>query len=190
MFSTPIVDSLDELIKSAVKYSKNTGINKILIFSQNGESGLKLKKYVDELNPSVQVVTIMFPANEPVFIENEEGHVEEVIPNDINSDINSKLLKENVQVIFGTLPLDNVVVPGVPNSINLTIKNTLSMFTPGLQLAVQAVLIATDHGILNFGEPVISIVGDVAISASAANSRLIFHSEYGLKIDSIIAKKQ
>ncbi|WP_273706930.1 hypothetical protein [Leuconostoc mesenteroides] len=190
MFDIPIVDELNSLIKEAVKYAERTGIKKIVIFSQNGDSGLKLKKYVDEINSEAKVITIMFPANEPVFVENEEGNVDEIIPNDTSTEINKKMRASGIEVIFGTLPLDNVVVPGTPNAINLTIKNTLSMFTPGLQLAVQAILIATDHDSLSFGDPVISIVGDVAISARAANSRMLFHSKYGLKIEDIIAKKQ
>lgn len=190
MFNTPIVDNLEELFEQAVNYSIENSIKKIVIFSKDGNSGLKLKKYADEKGVDAAIITIMFPANEPVFIENDEGDVEETIPNNTSTEMNKKLQAAGIEVVFGTLPLDNIIIPGTPNAINLTIKNTLSMFTPGLQLAVQAILIATDHDALNFGENVISIVSDVAISAHAANSRMLFHSKYGLKIEDIIAKKQ
>lgn len=190
MFETPIVENLEELFEKATDYAVKNDIKKIVIFSQNGSSGLKLKEYVDRSGINVKIITIMFPANEPVFIENEAGDVEEIIPNNTKKSINKELRDNDVDVLFGTLPLDNIIVPGTANTINLTIKNTLSMFTPGLQLAVQAILIATDHDSLSFGEPAVAIVGDVAISALAANSRLLFHSKYGLKIQDIIAKKQ
>lgn len=191
MFKTKQVSNLDELMKEAVNYSTENDIDKIVIFSKNGESGLQLKNIVNHLGAKLDVHVIMFPANEPMFVENEDsGEIEEIILNNTKSSIYQSLEEKNINVIYGTLPLDNVVVPGATNDINLAIKNTLSMFTPGLQLAIQSIMIATDHGVLKFGEKVVSIVSDVAISATAANSRLLFHPEYGLKIGDIIAKKQ
>lgn len=187
---TDIVDNLDEIMDSSIKYATAKSISKILIFSKDGNSAITLKKMVQAKNSSIDVIAVLFPANERLFRRDEDGEVKEFIPNSLDKKTMSDLKSLSVQFLYGTLPLDTVIVPGTSNNIYNTIKKTLALFTPGLQLAIQGILMATDQGFLKDSERVISVVGDIAVDASSANSRLMFHPKYGLSINHIIAQKK
>lgn len=186
---TSIVSNLKELIDSAIEYAKNNNINKILIFSKNGDSAKKLKIALRK-EQSIKVVAVLFPANERFFNRDKNGEVKELIPNPVNTKSLQELQKMEIACIYGTLPLENVIVPGTSNDVYNTIKRTLSLISPGLQLAIQGVLMATDQGILDNNEHVVSIVSDIAVDVRSANSRLMFHPKYGLNIEHIIAQKK
>lgn len=187
---TDIVDNLDEIMDSSIEYAMNESINKILIFSKNGNSAIKLKHMLQEKSNSISVIAVLFPANERLFERDEDGKVNEIIPNSLDKNTMSNLKSLSIQPVYGTLPLENVIVPGASNNIYSTIKQALSLFSPGLQLAVQGVLMATDQGFLKDNERVVSIVSDIAIDVNSANSRLMFHPEYGLSINHIVAQKK
>jgi len=187
---TDIVDNLDEIMNSSIEYAENESIDKILIFSKDGNSAIKLKKKLQAKNNSIKVIAVLFPANERLFQRNKDGEVNEFIPNSLDKEIMSNLKSLSIQPVYGTLPLENVIVPGASNNIYSTIKQALSLFSPGLQLAVQGILMATDQGFLKDNERVISVVGDIAIDANSANSRLMFHPKYGLSINHIVAQKK
>ncbi|ARN92928.1 hypothetical protein AZI11_08440 [Levilactobacillus brevis] len=187
---TDIVDNLDEIMDSSIEYAMNESINKILIFSKNGNSAIKLKHMLQEKSNSTSVIAVLFPANERLFERDEDGKVNEIIPNSLDKNTMSNLKSLSIQPVYGTLPLENVIVPGASNNIYSTIKQALSLFSPGLQLAVQGVLMATDQGFLKDNERVVSIVSDIAIDVNSANSRLMFHPEYGLSINHIVAQKK
>ena len=187
---TNIVGNLDEIMNSAVEYAITESINKILIFSKNGDSAIKLKKILQTKDNSIDVIAVLFPANERLFQRDKDGKVNEFIPNSLDKKVMSNLKSLSVQPVYGTLPLENVIVPGTSNNIYSTIKQTLSLFAPGLQLAIQGILMATDQGLLKDNERVISIVSDIAVDAKSANSRLMFHPQYGLSINHIIAQKK
>lgn len=187
---TNIVDNLDEIMNSSIEYAMNESIDKILIFSKDGNSAIKLKKKLQKKDNSIDVIAVLFPANERLFQRDEDGKVNEFIPNSLDKKIMGSLKSLSIQPIYGTLPLENVIVPGTSNNIYSTIKQTLALFSPGLQLAIQGILMATDQGLLKDSERVISIVGDIAVEAKSANSRLMFHPKYGLSINHIIAQKK
>jgi len=187
---TDIVDNLDEIMNSSIEYAENESIDKILIFSKDGNSAIKLKKKLQAKNNSIKVIAVLFPANERLFQRNKDGEVNEFIPNSLDKEIMSNLKSLSIQPVYGTLPLENVIVPGASNNIYSTIKQALSLFSPGLQLAVQGILMATDQGFLKDNERVVSVVSDIAIDANSANSRLMFHPKYGLSINHIVAQKK
>lgn len=187
---TDIVDNLDEIMNSSIEYAKNESIDKILIFSKDGNSAIKLKQKLQSKNNSIKVIAVLFPANERLFQRDKDGEVNEFIPNSLNKEIMSNLKSLSIQPVYGTLPLENVIVPGASNNIYSTIKQALSLFSPGLQLAVQGILMATDQGFLKDNERVVSVVSDIAIDANSANSRLMFHPKYGLSINHIVAQKK
>lgn len=187
---TNIVDNLDEIMNSSIEYAMNESIDKILIFSKDGNSAIKLKKKLQKKDNSIDVIAVLFPANERLFQRDEDGKVNEFIPNSLDKKIMGSLKSLSIQPVYGTLPLENVIVPGTSNNIYSTIKQTLALFSPGLQLAIQGILMAADQGLLKDSERVISIVGDIAVEAKSANSRLMFHPKYGLSINHIIAQKK
>ncbi|WP_046783453.1 hypothetical protein [Lactiplantibacillus plantarum] len=187
---TNMVNEFSDIIESSLHYAYENKINKILIFSKNGDSALALKKQLSEKNTSIKIMAILFPANEHFFKRDNDGNVEEFIPNSPRKGKINILEQAEIQPIYGTLPFENVIVPGTTNNIYSTIKQTLSLVSPGLQLAVQGVLMATDQGFLSDNEHVISIVSDISVDITSANSRLMFHPQYGLNINHIIAQKK
>lgn len=187
---TNVVDNLEKIMASSVQYAIDESISKILIFSKDGNSAIKLKKLAKTKNSSIDIIAVLFPANERLFKRDTNGNISEFVPNSLDTKIMSDLKSLSIKSVYGTLPLENVIVPGTSNNIYSTIKQTLALFSPGLQLAIQGILMATDQGFLKDNERVISIVGDVAVDANSTNSRLMFHPKYGLSINNIVAKKK
>lgn len=188
---TTIVHNLDDILEETAKFATTHTVKKVIIFSKNGESALSLQKYLSqEENTTTQVIAVLFPANERTFRRDKEGAVQEFVPNPLDKATLKQLEDADIKPVFGTLPFENVIVPGASNNIYTTIKRSLSLISPGLQLAIQAALMATDQGAIDAGEDTISVVGDIAISLKATNSRLLFHPKYGLKIHQIITQIQ
>lgn len=68
------------------------------------------------------------------------------------------------------------------------IKETLGLVSGGLHLCVQAVLMATDSGVVMPGEKVIAMSADTSIITFGTNSTFLFHPSRGLNIHKIICK--
>lgn len=191
MFAKPSED-LKDLMLNTLNYAEQIKVENIVIFSKNGQAGIDLQNMIEEKKLSITLTVVLFPANEHIILVDHEGKKHEKKPNDLyDIELQKRILhlkEKKVNVIFGTLPFDNIIVPGTENQINITIKNTLNLFSSGLQLAVQAILISTDQGIYQPNDSVISIVGNVSILATATNSRMLFHPTEGMKIIDIISK--
>lgn len=69
-----------------------------------------------------------------------------------------------------------------------TINETLTLFSGGMRLCVQAIIMATESGSLEPGETVIALSADTAIVARATLKSLLFDNEEGMEIYEIICK--
>lgn len=182
--TTKITNNLKELLKVAADFAIDEKINYVIIFTKDGKAAIQLKELCGE---KVSVLAATFPMNELMFTRDEEK-IKSFKAETSKKEVKVGLENKGIKVIAGTMPLDNMIVPGGDNSINATIKNTLALFSDGMQLAVQGVLMATDHGDILPGERVLSVVSDTVIDVNATNSRLLFHPKFKMEINSIVAK--
>jgi len=173
-----------KVLELVLKRAEELSINKIIIFTSNGDTALKLR----EINKEVEVIAVSFPYNQEFNVKDKEGKRQKVIPKTSKSKVQEKLFKNDIQLVQGTMPLSEIIIPGTREVKKSTILNTLSLISGGLSFCVQSVLMATDSGLLEKGEDVIAMSADTALVANSANTQWLFHPVDGLEIKEIICK--
>lgn len=185
--TTFVCQSSDALYFESIKYAHNNGIKKVLLFIQKKDKILELASYIQSNKFNIDIIGVTFPSNEKMYIE-KENEITEYIPPAANGYEIKNILSENgIKLISGTLPFEGIVVPGSSSNPYMVIKQTLGLISPGLQNSVQSVLMATDQGILNPLEKVVSMNNQISIEVEASNTRFLFHPLEGLKIKHFVA---
>lgn len=176
----------DSLYFKSIQHADENNIKNVLLFIQNKEKILELKSFINEKGYDVEIIGVTFPSNEKMYMK-KQGKMITYIPHAADGDeIKNALLSRGVKLISGTLPFEGIVVPGASVNPYQVIKQTLGLFSSGLQNVVQSILMATDQGAIKPLEKVIAMNNTISIEASAANTRLLFHPSDGLKINQIL----
>lgn len=184
-----IVNDLEDLIITSVNHAIKRKISTILIFSRTKDSVLMVKEALDNVSENeIKVVCVTFPINQVYLTRNEE---EEIVPIEIelhDSKIRDDLRKQGVEIISGMMPFDDIITRSSEVNMHSLIEESLTIVHRALPLAVEAVLMATDAGLVVPGEKVVSIVNGISIETNGTNSRYLFHPQKGMEIDEIISK--
>lgn len=167
------------LVKARVK---SLGINKIVIFTGDGEGPLKAAKALAGLG--VKIIAVSFPYKQEI----EESGDKRIIPRTSLPEVQEALRKHGIQLVLAHMPLNGIILPGIRDPLLYTMRYTLKMFSGGLRLCVEAITMATDAGALEPGEEVVAMSADTAIVATASSTQFIFHPTKGLDIREIICK--
>ena len=178
------VKNINELFHISKKYAIDNNISNILVFAKKIENVLNLSRLLSDTD--IKLIGTTFPSNQILYIENETGEVEEIIPEILSQESREILNKNNIPLISSTLPLDPVVIPGTNYSPYTVLSQTLNLFGEGTNIAVQSALMAVDNGFLNPSERVLSLTASLAVDLYATNTRFIFHPEKGLEINEIL----
>lgn len=184
--STYKFQNSDSLYFKSIEYANEHNIKHVLLFIQNQEKIMELNSLINEKEFDVNIIGVTFPSNEKMYIK-EQGKMIQYVPHAADGDeVRTALTKQGIRLISGTLPFEGIVVPGAPVNPYEIIKQTLGLFSPGLQNVVQSILMTTDQGVVLPSEKVIAMNNSVSIEASAANTRFLFHPLDGLKIHRIL----
>jgi uncharacterized protein len=175
----------DDTIKLSIARAKESNIKKILVFTADGIAPLNMVNYLQ--GSDIKIYAVSFP-NQLPFYRKEEDQVMEFFAKTSEEDVKKKLEENNITLIQGVMPFEEIVIPGSPDSRGTIIKETLSLISGGLNLCIQAVIMATDSGHVLPGEDVISMSADTSIIVNGVNSRYLFHPLKGLQIKEIICK--
>jgi uncharacterized protein len=175
----------DDTIKLSIARAKELNIKKILVFTADGIAPLNMVNYLQ--GSDIKIYAVSFP-NQLPFYRKEEDQVIEFFAKTSEEDVKKKLEENNITLIQGVMPFEEIVIPGAPDSRGTIIKETLSLISGGLNLCIQAVIMATDSGHVLPGEDVISMSADTSIIVNGVNSRYLFHPLKGLQIKEIICK--
>jgi len=162
------------------------GIKKILVFTSGGKGALELKERVG--GEDIHVIAVSFPNLMPFFEKEEDGGVREFYPDTSFDEVKTKLENNNIQLVQGAMPFEDVIVPGARDAKMRAMKEALNLVSGGLKLCVQAVLMATDNGAIKPGENVVAMSADTSILTIGSNSTFLFHPSKGLQIGKIICK--
>jgi len=172
-------------IELALERSKELNINKILVFTRNGETALKIRKN----NKDIDIIAVSFPYKQEFLLPGKNDNENKtVIPETSLSKTKEMLSKNNIKLLQGTMPLSEITIPGLKETKKQTIYYTLLLISGGLNLCVQSILMATDSGLLETGEEIIAMSADTAIVATGTNTHWLFHPIKGLEIREVICK--
>lgn len=161
-------------------------IKKILVFTADGEGAFSVKrKFNDE---SIKILAATFPYKKEFRKKSKDNETITIIPDTSKKELRDKLNSQNIELVQGVMPFQDIILPGVKDIKINTLNYTLSLISGGTRLCVQSILMACDGGYLEPGEYVISMSADTAIVARACNTEWLFHPVYGLEISEIICK--
>lgn len=146
-----------------------------------------LKNLLTE-SDQLKILAVSFPNKKPFYMKNENGETETFYAATSEEETKELFRENNIPLIQGVMPFEEIIIPGVRDSNLKTVKETLSLISGGLQLCIQAILMATDSGYLDEGEKVVAMTADTSIVASGAFSQYLFHPKRGLEISEIISK--
>ncbi|MDR3715207.1 MAG: hypothetical protein P4L51_20535 [Puia sp.] len=94
-----------------------------------------------------------------------------------------------IEIITNRLPFDEILGAEAHNREMSVLRDALALFGASVPLAIQAVLQATDAGMVDAGEHVIVATGDTALLVTASTTRLfLMKDERGLAVNEIICK--
>lgn len=175
-----------ELVYKRVSLLKR--IKKILVFTANGEGAFMIKDLVRDSD--IQVISATFPYKMPFYIPDDDGNKKEVFAGTSDKDLSEKIRQYGITLIQGVMPLQDIPVSGTLTSDTKikTIVSTLSLFSGGLKLCIDAIIMASDAGYVEQGEEIISFSADTAIVATGCRKDRLFHPEEGLEIRELICK--
>jgi len=152
------------------------GIKKMVVASETGRSGLKALRVLEGTGVALIVVT-HYPAN----TRGPKGDIPIGLGQSEYAHVKQFLEKQGAVIVQGTRPFGGVGrALGWESPVPATfIDKTLELFGAGVKIAIEAALMATDAGVLEEGEQVITLVGtykglDTALVVQTAYSGNIF----------------
>jgi hypothetical protein len=164
-------DNLRECLKNVFQTAKVQNIAKLVIFTARGEGvRLALDEFcsLDEYK-HVKLVAVTFPQGKK--FTDASGNA---IPVTIDDDNISVFKAREVPIVRAHMPFDPIAPlykqRGVLGQDLSLVGEALNMFGGGMNLCVQAIVMACDAGEVGLGEHVIALSSDTAILAQATST--------------------
>lgn len=174
-----------------VEYCIKNEIKKLVMFIKSEENIVKMKEIIDELEAEVNLIGVTFPANEIMYIHDEEDEVKKIVPSAADGEeIRDILNKHDIKLITSSLPFEGIVIPGNNFNPYKIIEKSLTLVDISLPSLVQSVLVATDNGAITPGEKLLAVNLNLAIYTKGTNSKFLFHPSEGMEIIDIIKNKR
>ncbi len=156
---------------------------KVVMFTADGDGPLRAAKSF--AGKEIQVIACTFPRGTTVA-GRESTRVPTGIP---DPNVREQLQANGVEIVQAGLPFDDAFIPGADDSKLKTIVQTMNLVSGGLSLCIQAVIMATEAGLVSQGEPVIAMSADTAIVATGARKQRLFAPD-GLVVQRFICKPE
>ncbi|MBT9134124.1 MAG: hypothetical protein DDT39_01421 [Firmicutes bacterium] len=159
----------------AVKERLSLGdVTTVIVFTGNGTGALQAAEQL--VNTHVLAVTFSW-----VRRGDSVGGIQD-------ESVRQALAEKGIRIIEGNLPFDEIIIPDARDPKITAIEYTLDLFGGGMSLCVQAVIMATEQGLLEPSKDVIAMSGDTAIVATPARKSTMFSPYDGMEIREIICK--
>jgi hypothetical protein len=144
-------------------------VKKMVIFTSAGKGVMMaLQDYCSQDQfAEVQLIAVTFPSQSQFSVGEASEHT-------ISADICDTLATRKVPIVRAHLPFDPIRSHyeghGLLGQDFSLIGNALRIFSGGMSLCVQAVLMASDAGYVEFGEHVIAMASDTSILVRSAGT--------------------
>lgn len=177
--------NVSKTIEVVAQKCKSSDIRKVFVFAATKQSVYELYENLKDLD--CKVFAVSFPYKQE-FIISKGDDQEEYIPETSQENVREEFRDNNIELIQGSMPFDEIVLPHINDAKIQTLTSTLGMISTGLVLCVQAIIMGCDGGYAEPGKDVIAMSADTAIVATACQKRWLFHPEKGMKIKEILCK--
>jgi hypothetical protein len=132
---------------------------------------------------NMQIVAVTFPPHYSIKLSDGTKFFP-VIPDKVKK----FFAGVEIPIITSRLPFDEIEGVELQNKEMAALRNSIAIFGGSMPLAVQAVLQATDHGLLEIGDEVIAVTADTAVLITASTTQRFLNKECGLMVNEIICK--
>lgn len=178
--------NLPKTIDLVIERAKELQIQNIIVFTAEGEGAIKAKEMLGD-NQSIKVHAATFPYKQVFYIKDGDDLKKEYAGTS-KPENKKELVSRGINLIQGVMPLQDIIMPNAKDTKINAINQTLSLLSGGLNLCVQAILMAVDGGHIEPNETVIAMSADTAIVAQSSLSTWLFHPTEGFQIHEIICK--
>ncbi|WP_424768550.1 hypothetical protein [Paenibacillus sp. sgz302251] len=180
--------NIDNTIDLVIERAVQNEIKKVLVFTTDGVSAIKLKDLiVSKGHSDIEIIAVAFPQHFTVTVD-IEGEKQKINPPTSDRSVKDMLQSKSIPLVQGIMAFEDIIIPGVRDIKLNTIEETLSLFSGGLKLCIEAILMSCDSGYIEQNEEVISMSADTAIVATACKKQWLFHPSQGLEIKELICK--
>lgn len=178
------IEKVIQIVKNEV--IKKNNINKVIVFTSDGKSAIRLKK---ELENNYKVIAVTFPYKKTFKLYNKKDKKpQHLTPETSKKEIKKNIMDQGVTLLQGVLPFEDIILPNIPDTKIQTINHTLNIFGGGMKLCIESVIVATDSGEVEPGEEVIAMSADTALIATGCRKELLLHPKLGMQIKQILCK--
>lgn len=167
------------VIRNVAKASKALAVRKVIIFASSADNVIKLRK---ALPKDSLVLVVTFPAG-MVATLSADNYVLIGMP---SSEDRRALRQLGVPVLQGVMPMrafGDAVSPAID-----AMKRVFALFGGGVELCVQAVMMASDAGYLSEGERCIVMSADTALVMRAGNAFRFMKPHSKAAIEHVLCK--
>jgi hypothetical protein len=180
-------ENLPNVIKNVKNYLRalqatgNNSLPKLVFLTGQGEGPMIAYNQLGGLN--VTIIAVTFPPGFHVRINEKEVHYPQ-----ISERVRKFFAGVEIPVITGRLPFDNMDGADSHNREMGLLCNAFALFGGSMPLAIQAVLQATDSGLVKTGEQVIAVTSDTAALMTASTTEHFLGRTCGMMVNEIICK--
>lgn len=171
-------ENLNATLDCVAKATNTFDVGAVIIFAAFAESALRLRQMIDE---SRRVVAVTFPAGYTALVNGVSAYV------GITSQEDRKRLEvAGVTLLQGPMPF--WTLDGSESNDLRMLRRALDLFGGGLQLCIQAILVACDAGVVPAGERCIAMSADTAIVAHSENAFRFLNDRSRFAVEHVICK--
>jgi hypothetical protein len=180
-------ENLPNVVKNIKNYMRGLiagGIpypTKVVFFTLKGEGPMLAYNQLSGLE--VTIIAVTFPSTYSIVLKNGNTYTPQV-----PDKVRKFFAGVEIPIICARLPFDEMTGAELHNKEMTLVKQALSIFGGSIPLAIQAVLQATDSGLIPSGEEVIAVTSDTALLVTASTTRDFLSQTCGLLVNEIICK--
>lgn len=169
-------ENLETTLDNVVIATKSFDVDTVVVFVASAESVLRLRELLDD---SRKIIAVTFPVGFTALVDGVAQYV------GVNSPEEQRRLESaGIAFVRGVMPFWTTG----DSETNRVLRKSLGVFGGGLQLCVQALLMACDAGEISAGERSIAMVADTAILAHTENAFRFFADNSRFAVEHIICK--
>jgi len=171
--------NLRQTVRDVARAATAYDIKRIVVFTAVGDGALMLRHKLDE---SFAIIAVSFPPDTIGVSRTAELGV-----HDPAVTVRSKIEHLGIPVVQGSMPFMGLD-PRFSASGPSAVKVVFGVFGGGMQLCVQAVLMASDAGLIRQGDRCISMSADTALVCRGGHSHNFLSTKTTFAVEHIICK--
>jgi hypothetical protein len=180
-------ENLPNVIKNVKNYLRalqaggSTSLPKLVFLTGQGEGPMIAYNQLSGLN--VDIIAVTFPRGFHIRINEKEVYYPQ-----ISERVRKFFAGVEIPIITGRLPFDAMDRADSHNREMELLRSAFALFGGSMPLAIQAVMQATDNGLVEVGEQVIAVTSDTAVLITASTSEHFLSKTCGMMVNEIICK--